>query len=76
MKTLVEVITAVALFCCVAATNAAFASGKTGVQAGGLSCAFSMPKTASPAARCAAIGRQCGAKFYASYRGDKLLSAM
>jgi hypothetical protein len=39
-------------------------------------CSFSVPANASPAARCAAIRRQCGGKFYANYCGDKLLSAM
>jgi hypothetical protein len=41
-----------------------------------LSCSFSAPANASPAARCAAIKRQCGGKFYANYCGDKMLSAM
>mgnify|MGYP000277029422 CR=1 FL=1 len=31
---------------------------------------------ASPAARCAAIKRQCGGKFYANYCGNKLVSAV
>ena len=31
--------------------------------------------TATPAARCAAIKRQCGGKFYANACGDKLLAA-
>ena len=53
-----------------------FAAGKTGRTADALSCAFSVPANASPAARCAAIRRQCGGKFYANYCGDKLLSAM
>jgi hypothetical protein len=41
-----------------------------------VSCSFSVAQGASPAARCAAIKRQCGGKFYANYCGDKLLSAM
>ena len=49
---------------------------KTGRTADSLSCSFSVPANASPAARCAAIRRQCGGKFYANYCGDKLLSAM
>ncbi len=78
MKRMVEMVTAAALVCCVTAgTNSAFAgANKMGVQAGGLSCSFSVPKAASPAARCAAIRRQCGGKFYANTCGDKLLSAM
>jgi hypothetical protein len=55
------------------------ADGKTarrGVQADGTTCAFSVAKSASPAARCAAIRRQCGGKFYANVCGDRLLSAM
>jgi hypothetical protein len=47
-----------------------------GQSADGLSCSFSVPANASPAARCAAIRRQCGGKFYANYCGDKLLSAL
>ena len=49
--------------------------GKTGRSADGLSCSFSVPAERSPAARCAAIRRQCGGKFYANYCGDKMLSA-
>jgi hypothetical protein len=41
-----------------------------------LSCSFAVPANASPAARCAAIRRQCGGKFFANYCGDKLLSAV
>jgi len=70
-------IAAVALLVfCVSATGAAYAAGKAGRSADGLSCAFSVPANASPAARCAAIRKQCGGKFYANYCGDKLLSAM
>jgi len=58
------------------ATSAAFAAGKAGESADSLSCSFSAAKDASPAARCAAIKRQCGGKFHANYCGDKLLSAM
>jgi len=61
---------------CISATSAAFAAGgKMGRSAASLSCGFSVPKNASPAARCAAIRRQCSGKFYANYCGDKLLSA-
>jgi hypothetical protein len=77
MKLIIEITSAALLVCCITATSAAFAAGhKTGAQPGGLSCAFSVPKAASPAARCGAIRRQCGGKFYANACGDKLLSAM
>ena len=70
-------IAAAALFVfCISATSAAFAAGKAGKTADGLGCSFSAPANASPAARCAAIKRQCGGKFYANYCGDKMLSAM
>lgn len=64
------------LVVCIGANNAAFAAGKIGRSADGLTCGFSVPQNASPAARCAAIKRQCGGKFYANYCGSKLLSAM
>ena len=76
MRLLIEIIAAVVLVFCISAISAAFAAGKMGRSAGGLSCSFSVPANASPAARCAAIRRQCGGKFYANYCGDKLLSAM
>ncbi|HKO72801.1 MAG TPA: hypothetical protein VJV58_17885 [Bradyrhizobium sp.] len=76
MRLMIEIIAAVVLVFCIGATSAAFAAGKMGRSAGGLSCSFSVPAKASPAARCAAIRRQCGGKFYANYCGDKLLSAM
>ena len=76
MRLTIEIIAAALLVFCISATSAAFAGTKTGRSADGLSCAFSVAKDASPAARCAAIRRQCGGKFYANYCGDKLLSAM
>jgi hypothetical protein len=77
MRLTIEIIAAALLVFCISATSAAFAAGgKAGRSADGLSCAFSVPANASPAARCAAIRRQCGGKFYANYCGDKLLSAM
>jgi hypothetical protein len=77
MRLTIEIIAAALLVFCITATSAAFAAGgKIGRSADGLSCAFSVPANASPAARCAAIRRQCGGKFYANYCGDKLLSAM
>ena len=76
MRLMIEIIAAALLVFCITATSAAFAAGKTGRTADSLSCSFSVPANASPAARCAAIKRQCGGKFYANYCGDKLLSAM
>ncbi len=76
MRLLIEIAAAALLVFCISATSAAFAAGKVGRTADGLSCSFSVAKDASPAARCAAIRRQCGGKFYANYCGDKLLSAM
>ena len=75
MRLMIEIIAAALLVFCITASSAAFAAGK-GRTADGLSCSFSVPANASPAARCAAIKRQCGGKFYANYCGDKLLWAM
>jgi len=75
MRLTIEIIAAVALLFCLTATSAAFAAGKPARSADGLSCSFSVAKDASPAARCAAIRKQCGGKFFANYCGDKLLSA-
>ncbi|MBH5370290.1 hypothetical protein [Bradyrhizobium glycinis] len=75
MRLLIEIATAALLVICISATSAAFAAGKTGRSADGLSCGFTVPQNASPAARCAAIKRQCGGKFYASACGGKLMSA-
>jgi hypothetical protein len=74
MRLIIEIAAAALLVFCISATSAA--AGKTGRSADGLSCAFSVPANASPAARCAAIRRQCGGKFYANYCGDEMLSAM
>jgi hypothetical protein len=80
MRLMIEIVAAAFLVFCISATSAAFAAdgkpAKTGVQADGTSCAFSVAKSASPAARCAAIRRQCGGKFYANACGDRMLSAM
>jgi hypothetical protein len=76
MRLTIEIATAALLLICISATGAAFAAGKAGRSADGLSCSFSVAKNASPAARCAAIRRQCGGKFYANYCSDKMLSAM
>jgi hypothetical protein len=72
MKLLIEIAAAALLIICITVSSAAYA----GATADGLSCSFSAAKDASPAARCAAIKRQCGGKFYANYCGDKLLSAV
>ena len=76
MRLAIEIAAAAFLLFCITASSAAFAAGKTGRSADGLSCSFSVPANASPAARCAAIKRQCAGKFFANYCGDKLLSAM
>ena len=73
MKLMIEIAAAALLVVCISATSAAFAAGK---GADGLSCSFSVARNTSPAARCAAIRRQCGGKFFANYCGDKLVSAM
>ena len=75
MRLLIEIAIATLLVVWVAASSAAFAAGKMGRSADGLSCAVSLPQNASPAARCAAIKRQCGGKFYANACGDRMLSA-
>lgn len=75
MRLLIEIATAALIVLCISASGAAFAAGKPGRSADGLSCGFTLPQNASPAARCAAIKRQCGGKFYANACGDKLLSA-
>ena len=70
---MIEIAATALLVICISASSAAFAAGRS---ANGLSCTVGVAKNASPAARCAAIRRQCGGKFYANYCGDKLLSAM
>jgi hypothetical protein len=74
MKLTIEIVAAALLVFCIAASSAAFAAG-AGRSADGLSCGYRVPANASPAARCAAIRRQCGGKFYASACGSKMLSA-
>ena len=76
MRLMIEIAAAALLMICISVTSAAFAAGKAGKTADGLGCSFSVAKNASPAARCAAMKRQCGGKFHANYCGDKLLSAM
>ena len=77
MRLTIEIATAALLMICISATSAAFAaSGKAARSADGLGCSFSVAKNAPPAARCAAIRKQCGGKFHANYCGDRMLSAM
>ena len=76
MRLLIEIAAAALLVVCISATSAAFAAGKAGKSTEGLGCSFSIATNASPAARCAAIRKQCGGKFYANYCSDKMLSAM
>jgi hypothetical protein len=73
MRLMIEIIAAALLVFCLAATSAAFAAGRS---ADGISCSYSVAANASPAARCAAIRRQCGGKFWANYCGDKMVSAV
>jgi hypothetical protein len=76
MKLAIEILAAAFLVVCISGTSAAYAAdNKIGRSADGLSCGFSLSQNASPAARCAAIKRQCGGKFAANYCGDKMLSA-
>lgn len=72
MRLMIEIAAAALLVVCISATSAASAEGKPGST----TCAFAVARDASPAARCAAIKRQCGGKFYANYCGDRLLSAI
>ncbi|MBB4259183.1 MULTISPECIES: hypothetical protein [unclassified Bradyrhizobium] len=74
-RLLIEIAAAALLVVCIGTLSAAFAAGKPGRSADGLSCGFMVPHSASPAARCAAIKRQCGGKFYANACGDRLMSA-
>jgi hypothetical protein len=76
VRLLIEILAAVLFVICISVTSAALAAGKVGRSADGLSCGFSVPQNASPAARCAAIKRQCGGRFYANYCGDKMPSAV
>ena len=75
MRLLIEIVAAILFVVCITATSAASAAERTGRSADGLSCAYSVPENATPAARCMAIKRQCGGKFWANYCGDKLLSS-
>jgi hypothetical protein len=72
---IIAALAAIVLVFCLTASSAAFAAGRAARSADGLSCGYSAPQNASPAARCAAIRHQCGGKFWANYCGDRLLSA-
>jgi hypothetical protein len=48
MRLAIEIVAAALLVFCISATSAAFAAGKIGRSADGLSCAFSVPANASP----------------------------
>ena len=74
MRLAIEIIAAALIVLCVSVPSAAFAAGKSGRSSDGLSCGFSVPASASPAARCAAIRRQCGGKFYANACGSRMLA--
>jgi hypothetical protein len=77
MRCTIEIAAAALLALCLGAGSSAFAAGgHSGRSADGLSCSFSVARSASPAARCAAIRRQCGGKFFANYCGDRLPSAI
>jgi hypothetical protein len=73
MRLLIEIVAATLLVVCLAATSAAFAAERS---ADGVSCSFSVAANATPAARCAAIRRQCGGKFWANYCSGWMLSAV
>ena len=73
MRPVIEILAALLLLLCVRGSSAGFAADCP--SADGLSCSFSVPQNAAPAARCAAIRRQCGGKFWANSCGDKMLSA-
>lgn len=76
MRLLIEILAAAILVFCITATSAAFAAGQIGRSADGLSCGFRVPQNATPAARCAAIKRRCGGKFWANYCSGYMVSAV
>jgi hypothetical protein len=73
MRLLIEIAAATLFVFCLASTSAAFAAGRS---ADGISCSFSVAANATPAARCAAIRRQCGGKFWANYCSGWMVSAV
>lgn len=76
MRLIIEIAAAALIVVCISVSSAAFAAGQLGRSADGHSCGFRVATNASPAARCAAIKRQCGGKFFANYCGNRMLSAM
>ena len=76
MRLLIEIIAAILLICFVSVLSDAYAAGKMGRSGDGLSCGVNVPANASPAARCAAIKRQCGGKFWANYCSGYMVSAV
>ena len=48
MRLMIEIAAAALLMFCISATSAAFAAGKAGRSADGVSCSFSVPQNASP----------------------------
>jgi len=72
MRLLIEIVAATLLVICLAATSAAFAAERSA----GISCSFSVAANATPAARCAAIRRQCGGKFWGNYCSGWMVSAV
>ncbi len=75
MRLVIEIVAAALLVLAIGSTGAAFAAGKAGRSADGLSCSFSVRPTHRPrraVLRSAAVRR----KFAANYCGDKMLSAM
>ena len=48
-RVLIEIAAAALLVICISASSAAFAAGKPGRSADGLSCGFTVPQNASPA---------------------------
>jgi hypothetical protein len=76
MRLPIEIAAAAFLVVCITVSGAAFAAGKSSRGADGLSCGFTLPQNASLAARCDAIKRQCGGRFYANACGDRLVSAV
>ena len=51
MRLLIEIAAAAFVVVCLTVSSAAFAAGKPGRSADGLTCGYSLPSNASPAAR-------------------------
>jgi hypothetical protein len=63
MRLLIEIAAATLFVVCITVTSAAFAAGKAGRSADGLSCAFSVPQNASAGSRCTAIKSNAAESF-------------